>query len=97
MDLATLVDLVIKSAEVGGVVLIALVLRPIKGLEKRAQEFDILFAKFGGKIDMLSGAIQKLESSIEHLPKVMTELAVIRAEVMSMKDRIQGLEEKFSQ
>lgn len=89
-----IIDLGLKAAEVAGVILVALVLRPIKEMKEDASAIKQRVAEFGIHLPILSSAILKLEKTIEHhgnlLPQVVADLAVL-------KERIQNVERKFDQ
>lgn len=85
-----ILDLGLKAAEVVGVVLVALVLRPIREMKEDASVIKERVAEFGIHLPILSNAILKLEKSIEHhgnlLPQVVADVAVLKEQVRSLRD-----------
>lgn len=82
METAAILDLAFKGLNVVGILLVVMVLRPLRKVEERLFIIEKPVTEFGVHLPLLSGAILKLERSIEHqgalIPQVVADLAVLK-------------------
>jgi hypothetical protein len=83
MDAAEVLDIVIKLATPAAIAWVASVVKPIGQLKEKV-------AEFGVHLPVLSGAILKLEKSIDHqaviIPQLVAEMAVMKEQMKQMRE-----------
>lgn len=84
MDASEILDLVVKLATPAAIAWVASVVKPIGQLK-------IQVAEFGVHLPILSGAILKLEKSIDHqgviIPQLVAEMAVLKEQMKNLRDK----------
>lgn len=87
MEPAEIIDLTIKLATPLAIAWVATVVKPMGELKTKVAEFAI-------HLPVLSGAILKLEKSIDHQATI---LPLVVADIAVLKERIQNVERRLDQ
>ncbi len=84
MTTPEILDIAIKLATPIAIAWVATVVKPIGELKQKV-------AEFGYHLPMLSGAILKLEKSIDHqgaiIPQLVAEMAVLKEQMRALKEK----------